>query len=136
MKKVRIGITGDSLYEDRHKIKEFIFNLKNKITDEIEIVSLGELNGADKHIKKYSLELGYHYKEFNLPHTQKNLYSLMPETYYGKPYMKRNVFQRDKIFATYVDMCIVFDKSNPVGIKATNIIKEFKKLKKNLVVIA
>lgn len=136
MKKVRIGITGNSLYEDRMKIKEFIFNLRNKVDGVIEIIGLGDLNGADKHIKKYSLELGYTYKEFNLPHTPKNLYSLMSESYYNKPYAKRNVFQRDKIFAKYIDMCIIFEKSDPVGFKASNIIKEVNKLKKNLVVIA
>lgn len=136
MKKTKIGLTGDKLYEDRYKIKEFIFSLKDRIPGSIEIVCLGDLNGADKHIKKYSLELGYTYKEFNMPHTQKNLYSLMPEAYYGKPYEKRSVFARDKIFATYVDMCVVFDKQSPVGFKTANIIKEFKRAKKNLVVIA
>lgn len=136
MKKTKVGITGDKLYEDRYKIKEFIFGLKSRIKGEIEIVGLGDLNGADKHVKKYALELGCSYKEANLPHTQKNLYSLMPESFYGKPYAPRNTFVRDKIYATYVDMGVLFDIQNPVGRKCANLLKEFNKLKKNVVVIS
>lgn len=136
MKKIRVGIAGDKLYENRYKIKEFIFNLKSKIQGEVEVVGLGELNGADKHVKKYALELGLSYKEANLPHTQKNLYSLMPESFYGKPYASRNVFVRDKIYVSYVDMGVLFDEQNPLGRKCANLLKEFNRVKKNVVVIS
>lgn len=136
MKKIRVGITGDKLYEDRYKIKEFIFALKSRLQGDIEIIGLGDLNGADKHIRKYALELGYNYKEANLPHTQKNLYSLMSESFHNRPYAPRNTYVRDKIYASYIDLCVLFDTQNPLGRKCANILKEINKLKKNVVVIS
>lgn len=137
MKKLRVGITGDRLYENRYRIKEFIFNLRKQVPDtEIEIVSLGDTSGADKHVKKYSLELGYEYREMNPPHTNKNLYSVMSESFYGKPYLAKNVFARDKIFAGYIELCVIFDQNNPISRKCVNILKEIRKLKKKVVVIA
>jgi len=134
-KKIKLGITGSKLYENKIKIKEFIFNLKNKPDTEFVIVGLGDLHGADKYVKKFALEFGYAYAEHNMPHTNKNLYSVMQESFYGKPYAHKNVFLRDKIFASSVDMCVVFDTNNPMDRKCTNVIKELKKIKRNVVVV-
>jgi len=113
------------------KIKEFIFNLKKKHPGDIEIVSLGEGYGADKHVKKFALEFGYAYRELNLPHTNRNLYSIMSESWHGKVYSPKNRFIRDKVFSNYVDVCVVFEQDN----KTDNIIKQLHKLKKKIVVI-
>ena len=101
------------------KIKEFIFNLKKKHLGDIEIVSLGEGHGADKHVKKFALEFGYAYRELNLPHTNRNLYSIMSESWHGKIYSPKNRFIRDKVFSNYIDVCVVFEQDS----KTDNIIK-------------
>ena len=134
-KKIKLGITGSKLYENKVKIKEFIFNLKNKPDTDFTIVGLGDLHGADKYVKRFALEFGYGYIEHNMPHTNQNLYSAMHESFYGKPYAHKNVFLRDKIFASSVDMCVVFDANNPMDRKCTNVIKELKKIKRNVVVV-
>ena len=134
-KKTKIGITGSKLYNNKLKIKEFLFNLRKHVTGDFVIVSLGERNGADSHIKKYALELGYQYEEHNLPHTNKNLYSVMQESFYDKQYAPKNIFLRDKIFAQSIDMCVVFDDGAVLDKKCENIIKEINKKKRKVVII-
>lgn len=55
----------------------------------------------------------------------------MNESWYGKAYTHKNVFLRDKIFSEMVDVAVVFE----VDKKTENIIKQFHKLKKKIVVI-
>ena len=71
---MKIGIVGSRKYENKRKIKETIFNLKQKFGSELVIVSGGCHDGADKYAKKYALELDCSYIEVNPAHTVKNLY--------------------------------------------------------------
>lgn len=134
-KQIKIGITGGRTYENKIQIKKFIHELKKQTHQNIAIVSLGDTNGADKYIKKYALELGYVYQECNPEYTSKNLYSILSEAHYGKPYTPKSVHVRDKIFCMYVDKCVVFDNSNMTDIKIVNLVKLFTRRKKPLIVI-
>lgn len=102
---IKVGIIGTNTYENKLKIKEIIFKLKQKYGTKLEVVSRGGIQGAEKYVKKYALELGIQYKEFNPSHTNRNLYSAMNESYYNKPYQPFNFILRDKIFSSYVDVC-------------------------------
>ena len=82
---MKVGIIGSRNYENKRKIKEFIFKLRNTHNNLL-IVSGGSKLGADKYAKKYALELECNYLEFNPAHTPKNLYSGLQESYYNKPY--------------------------------------------------
>lgn len=135
MSKLTIGITGTRTYENKIKIKNFIHKLKEHYDGEIVIVGMGDLYGADRHIKKYALELGYTYKEMNAPHTPKNLYSLMTEAYYDRPYTNRAHHQRTKIYSQYVEKCVIFDDSDTTDTKVNNLLKELKRAKKQSVII-
>ncbi len=126
-----MGITGSKLYENKLKIKEFIFNLRKQFDGEITIVSLGDLHGADKYAKRYALEFGYVYREMNAPHTNKNLYSVMPDSWYNKQYSNRHMFLRNSIYADYVDMSVVFGSDK----KTNSIITRMGKLNKKIVVL-
>lgn len=130
-----LGIVGSKTYENKMKIKTFIHRLKSQTNETITIVSLGDKNGADKHVKKYALELGYDYREMNPAHTPKNLYSLMTEAYYDKPYQAKNFHQQVKIFASVVESCVVFDDTNQQDKKIINVIKQLNKTKKKAVII-
>ena len=61
---LRVGIVGSRKYENRRKIKEFIFKLKSEKGLNTIIVSGGCKTGADRYAKKYALELGLQYQEF------------------------------------------------------------------------
>lgn len=130
-----IGLIGTRTFEDKRKIKEFIFKLKEYKDKDLTIVGMGDLFGADKHIKKYALELGFDYKELNAPHTTKNLYSLMSESFYEKPYSNKGMFLRNKIYCQYVEKCVIFDDSGLKDKKVTSIIKELGRFKKKAVII-
>ncbi len=135
MNKLIIGITGPKTFENRAKIKTFIFKLKEKTSDKIEIVSLGDKNGADSYVKKYALEFGYEYREMNPAHTNKNLYSLMSEAYYEKPYHAKNFHQQTKIYTQYIDKCVIFDDSNMQDKKVQSILKALNRSRKKAVII-
>lgn len=135
MNKILLGVTGTTTYENKTKIKDFIHKLKQQTEDQIVIVGLGDLYGADKYIKKYALELGYTYCEMNAPHTTKNLYSLMSEAYYEKPYSHKNMFLRNKIYCQYIDKCILFDDSNEADKKVKVLIKELAKTQKKAIIL-
>jgi hypothetical protein len=56
--------------------------------------------------------MGVTYREFNPAHTSKNLYSVLPESYYGKPYHVSQLFHRNELIAKYCDKMIAFIDSN------------------------
>lgn len=132
---MKIGVTGTRTYENKRQIKEFLHKLKQTNPDAI-VVSLGDKNGGDFYIKKYALELGLTYRECNPDYTNKNLYSILSENHYGKPYTPKSIFTRDKIFTSYVDKCIVFDNSNMSDTKIVNLVKMFTKKNKPLILLS
>ena len=101
---MKIGIVGSRRYENKKKIKDFIFKLKQEHGDDTVIVSGGCKNGADKYAKKYALELGLQYEEYPPFHDVHNLYCVLPESLYGKQYHVSNYFARNKQIAKNSDM--------------------------------
>lgn len=132
--KVRIAIVGSRTYENKTKIREMIFKLKQSIGDKLEIVSGGALEGADKYAKKFALEMGVDYKEFNPAFTNKNLYSGMPESYYGKPFHISALFHRNTLIAKYSDKMIIF-RSEGKSNGSDHVMGEMIKLKKPYIVV-
>ncbi len=133
--KMKIGISGARTFENKTKIKSFIFKLKD-YADDIIIVGLGERDGADRYIKKYALELDYQYKEANPPHTPCNLYSMMAESFYNKPYSPKNFHVRNKIFVNYVDKCVLFDNTNGTDKTLLKLVSQLNKAYKKPVIIS
>ena len=93
--KLRVGVTGSNKYEDKRKIKEFLFKCKGQ--SDIDIISRGNKDGADKYVKKYALEFGLNYVEVPAAHTTRSLYSQLPEAYFNKPFSIRNYFIQQNI---------------------------------------
>ena len=61
---MRVAIVGSRRYTNKRRIQEFIFKLKQKYGEELEIVSGGQKEGADGYAKKYALEFDIKYSEF------------------------------------------------------------------------
>ena len=133
---MRIGIVGSRTYENKRKIKETIFKLKNKFPKKLVIVSGGAKDGADKYVKKYALELECQYLEFNPAHTTKNLYSALHENYYNQPYNVKNFFTRNTMIAKYCDVVIGFVPDNGESKGTDHTLLEAKKYNKKVVVIS
>ena len=94
---LRVGIVGSRKYENRKKIKDFIFKLKNEKGIDTIIVSGGAKYGADRYAKKYALELGLQYQEFPPFHENWNIHCPKNKSDYGKPYNIKNFYARNKI---------------------------------------
>ena len=104
---IRIGITGSNLYENQIKIKDHIFTLSPKLHFIGCIVSLGNDQGCDKYVRKYSLEFNVAYKEVLATHTPSTLYSLT-NTDFVKPYAWKNVAIQMAQYAKYIDKLHLF----------------------------
>ena len=130
MEKVRVGIVGSRLYENKLKIKEFIFKLKEEKGPNTIIVSGGCPKGADFYAKKYALELGLQYEEYPPAHQAHNLYCPLHERNYGKPYSVKNFFARNKQIAIHSEYVVAFiprGVESPGSVSTINYAKKFGK---------
>ena len=126
---------GSKEYENTRKIKEALFQLKQKFGDTLIVLSAGSQYGADKFVRKFALEFGIKYKEFNPAHTTKNLYSAMSDNYYDKTYHVSQFHHRNMLIAK---ACTVMMAFIPIGAPpngSESAIKTAKKLNKPVTII-
>ena len=105
---MKVAIVGSRRYENKKKIKDFIFKIKQEYGEDTKIISGGCKDGADRYAKKYALELGLQYEEYPPFHQVHNLYCTMPESRYSKPYNIKNFHARNKIIAGTSDFVVAF----------------------------
>ena len=130
----KIAIVGSRAYTNKKKVKDLIFDIKQKNPD-AEIVSGGEREGADGFAKKYALEFGLKYVEFPPSHYNWNMHCKLPATKYNKPYYVSNYFKRNKQIAEYADYIVAFIHKNSKTKGAMHTIKEAQKLNKKYIII-
>ena len=131
-----VGIIGSSTYENKRKIREMIWMLKNKFKEELTIVSGGCVDGADKYAKKYALELGAQYREYPPFHEVYNLYCALPEACYGKPYNMKYFFVRNKQIAQNSDVVVGFIPEGDDAKGTISTLKYAKKFNKKTMIIS
>ena len=131
---MRVGIVGSRRYEDKTKIKDFIYKLKQQMPNVI-IVSGGCKDGADKYAKKYALELDVQYEEYPPFHEVHNLYCVLPESLYGKQYHVSNYFARNKQIAKNSDMVVAYLPENVQSSGTISTLKYAKKFNKKTLII-
>jgi predicted Rossmann fold nucleotide-binding protein DprA/Smf involved in DNA uptake len=132
---MKVAIIGSRMYENTRKVKDTLFQLKQKFGDDLIIVSGGAKDGADKFARKYALEFGINYKEFNPAHTTKNLYSAMTDNYYNKPYHVSQFHHRNMLIARDCDVMMAFIPTGCDSNGSMSAIKNAKKLKKPVTII-
>ena len=132
---MKVAIVGSRRYENKRKIKEFIFKLKNEYGTATIIVSGGAKQGADKYAKKYALELGLQYEEYPPFHEVHNLFCTMPESRYSKPYSVKNFFARNKIIAGTSDIVVGFIPEGHVSNGTNSTLKYAEKFGKKTIII-
>ena len=128
--KIRVGIVGSRKYTNKKKVKDLIFELKQKPDTDVEIVSGGQRDGADGYAKKFALELDMKYVEFPPSHYNWNMHCKLPATKYNKPYYVTNYFKRNKQIAEYSDIVIAFIPNGVESKGTMNTIEYAKKFKK------
>jgi len=133
---MKVAIIGSRDYQNIRKIKDTLFNLKQKFGDKLIVISGGAQYGADKFARKYSLEFGIRYREFNPAHTTKNLYSAMADTYYEKPYHVSQFHHRNMLIAKDCNVMIAFIGTHDTSNGSMSAIKQAKKLKKPVTIMS
>ena len=132
---MKIAIVGSRRYENKRKIKDFIFKLREVWGTGTTIVSGGCKQGADEYAKKYALELGLNYEEYPPFHEVHNMFCTMPSSRYGKPYSIKNFFARNKIIAGTSDIIVGFIPDGIEGRGTLNTIDYAKKFDKKYIII-
>ena len=133
--RIKIGIVGSRGYTDKKKVKDLIFNIKEKYGDEVEIVSGGQPKGADGLAKKYALEFNMNYVEFPPSHYNHNMHCILPVGDYNKPYYVSNFFKRNKQIAEYSNIIVAFIPEGVESRGTMDTVGHAKKLKKMVKII-
>ena len=132
---MKVAIIGSRDYQNIRKIKLTLFELKQKFGEKLIIISGGAKHGADKFARKYALEFGMRYREFNPAHTTKNLYSAMSDDYYERPYHVSQFHHRNMLIARDCDVMLAFIGTDNNSNGSMSAIKQAKKLNKPVTII-
>ena len=133
--RMKCAIIGSREYENVRKIKDLLTDLKKRHGEELVIISGGCPEGADKYAKKYALEFGIKYKEFNPAHTPRNLHSAMSDSYYNKPYHVSQFHHRNLLIARDCDVMIALIPKGVDARGSESAINAAKRLNKKVVVL-
>ena len=136
----KVGLFGDITIENKKLVRDTVFELKKLFgTENLVISTLWSKQGADKLVKKYSLEMGVTFKEFNPVYTPYTLYSAMPEYSYNQVWHPARDRMHLKPFISNNQSFIVFISKNNSTEKFTStldyLIKQFTKKQKQYVLI-
>ncbi len=131
----RVGIVGSREYTNRRKIKEFVYRLKEKFGEDVEIISGGQKQGADGYAKKFALEFDMKYVEFPPRHYTYNQHCVLDESHYGKRYYPKNFFDRNKQIVEYSDYIVAFMIKDKQTSGTMNTIETAQKMNKKVIIL-
>ena len=134
--KIKIGIVGSRSYTNKQKIKDLIFEIREKYGDEVEIVSGGQKEGADGLAKKFALEFDVDYSEFPPAHYSHNIHCVLPKYRYGKAFYKSNYHKRNAQIAEHCDVMVAFLPKNTMSKGTESALNEAKEKQKKYVIIS
>lgn len=113
----KVAVIGSTGWQNKRKVQDTLFRLNKQFGDELIVIGAGGNEGANSMVRKYALEFGINYQEFNPSFSGYNLYSAMPETYYGKSYHFSQLHHRMKLIAERCDFMMIMtqeDQLDPV----------------------
>lgn len=108
LNEMRIGIVGSRKYTNSLKIKEFIWQLKQKFGNRLTIVSGGQPLGADGYAKQWAIYFQVNYVEFPPRHFQWNRFCIKHPSWYNQPYRVSYFFQRNSEVVKYSHKMVFF----------------------------
>lgn len=131
----KIAITGSLKWDDRIKIKEVIYKLKQKFGPNLYINGGGLTNGVDSIVKKFCLEFDIEFVE-TPPHNCKwNQYCTEPSYMYNKAYHSKNIYIRNTRLANETSTLILFRLTDDASPFLDDLINRFYKKDKKILVI-
>ena len=114
---MKIAVIGNTGWQNKRKIRDALFELRQRFGSEVTILGGGGTEGANFMIRKVALEFEMKYQEYNPSFSGYNLYSALPESYYGKKYHFSQLHHRMKLLAENCDYMIILtneSKLDPV----------------------
>lgn len=132
---MKIALIGNSEWQNRRKIQETLHGIKNRFGDEAVVIGAGGTEGANFMIRKYALEFGIKYIEYNPSFSGYNLYSAMPESYYGKQYHFSQLHHRMKLIAENCDYMMILNNESKLDPVLKTAYNNINKLKKPVVIL-
>lgn len=131
----RIAVIGNTGWQNKRKIQETLQMLKKKFGDELIVVGAGGNEGANSMVRKFALEFGLQYEEYNPSFSGYNIYSAMPESYYGKPYHFSQLHHRMKLIAERCDYMMIMTNEIQLDPVLQTAWTKSKKLNKPVVIL-
>ena len=126
----QVAVLGNTNWQNKRKVQKTLTELKQRFGNEFIVLGAGGKEGANSMVRKYTLEFGLNYQEYNPSFSGYNLYSAMPKSYYGKQYHFSQLHHRMKLLAQNCDYMIIMtneEKLDPVLKTAYNNINKLKK---------
>lgn len=131
----RVAVIGNTGWQNKRKIQETLQMLKRKFGEELIVVGAGGNEGANSMVRKFALEFGLQYEEYNPSFSGYNMYSAMPESYYGKPYHFSQLHHRMKLIAERCDYMMIVTNEMQLDPVLQTAWTKTKKLNKPVVIL-
>jgi hypothetical protein len=131
----RVAVIGNTGWQNKRKIQETLQMLKRKFGEELIVVGAGGNEGANSMVRKFALEFGLQYEEYNPSFSGYNMYSAMPESYYGKPYHFSQLHHRMKLIAERCDYMMILTNEMQLDPVLQTAWTKSKKLNKPVVIL-
>jgi len=132
---IRVAVIGNTGWQNKRKVQQTLQELKRRFTDELVVIGAGGTEGANSMVRKYALEFGITYKEYNPSFSGYNLYSAMPESYYGKQYHFSQLHHRMKLIAQNCDYMMILTNETALDPVLKTAYNGTKKLNKPVVIL-
>ncbi len=132
---IKVAVIGNTGWQNKRKVQETLQMLKRRFIDELVVIGAGGNEGANSMVRKYALEFGIKYKEYNPSFSGYNLYSAMPESYYGKQYHFSQLHHRMKLIAQNCDYMMILTNESALDPVLKTAYNGTKKLNKPVVIL-
>jgi len=132
---MKVALIGNTGWQNKRKVQETLQMLKRKFLDDLIVIGAGGNEGANSMVRKFALEFGIHYMEFNPSFSGYNLYSAMPESYYGKKYHFSQLHHRMKLIAEYCDYMMIMTNEEALDPVLKTAYNNVNKLNKPVVIL-
>tara|TARA_Y100000034_G_C6754507_1_gene335626 strand:+ start:316 stop:717 length:402 start_codon:yes stop_codon:yes gene_type:complete len=132
---MQVAVIGNKEWQNKRKVQDVLQNLKRQFGTNVIVVGAGGSEGANYMVRKFALEFGMKYKEYNPSYSGRNLYSAMPESYYGKPYHFSQLLHRMRLLAENSDYMIILCNENKMNPQLKTAYSKINKLNKPVVLL-
>ena len=132
---IQVAVIGSTGWQNKRKVQQTLQELKRKFGETLTVIGAGGVEGANSMVRKYAIEFGIDYTEFNPSFSGYNLYSAMPESYYGKRYHFSQLHHRMKLIAERCDYMIIMTNESQLDPVLKTAYTNTKKLEKPVVIL-